>query len=311
MVNGSLSPRGNELRGHFAMLLFSALVAGSFSLGARIANDIDPVALTAVRFVLAAGLMGGAALTMGAMPRGTFRAPWRYAVTGGLFAFYFVMMFEGLKTAAPVSTAAVFTLTPLMAAGFGWWVMSQKATSGILVALILGGIGALWVIFRGDLGAFLSLEIGRGEVIYFVGCISHALYIPIVQKLGRGEGVFAFAFGTLSIGAALLLVIGMTRIAATDWSALPWLVWVGLGYLVVFASFASISLLQYASMRLKAAKVMAYTYLTPSFVILWEVMLAGDLPPGTVLPGIGLTVIALLILLREGRLSPVARASGT
>ena len=125
------------------------------------------------------------------------------------------------------------------------------------------------------------------------------------------EEVLFFTFGTLSIGAALLLVIGMTRIAATDWSALPWLVWVGLGYLVVFASFASISLLQYASMRLKAAKVMAYTYLTPSFVILWEVMLAGDLPPGTVLPGIGLTVIALLILLREGRLSPVARASGT
>ena len=309
MVDVARSPRGEELRGHLAVLAFSALVAGSFSLGARIANDIDPVALTAVRFVLAAGLMGGAALAMGRMPRGTFRAPWRYAVTGGLFAFYFVMMFEGLKTASPISTAAVFTLTPLMAAGFGWWVMSQKTTPGMSLALALGGVGALWVIFRGDLSAFLTLEIGTGEAIYFVGCIAHALYIPTVQRLGRGEGVFAIAFGTLSVGSALLLVLGLPRIAATEWTALPWLVWVGLGYLVFFASFASISLLQYASMRLKAAKVMAYTYLTPSFVILWEVLLDGSLPSTMVLPGLALTVVALVILLREGRLSPAARPS--
>lgn len=310
MVTAALSPRGEELRGHLAMLAFSALVAGSFSLGARIANDIDPVALTAVRFVLAAGLMGGAALAMGRMQRGTFRAPWRYAITGGLFAFYFVMMFEGLKSAAPVSTAAVFTLTPLMAAGFGWWVMSQKTTPGMWLALVVGGFGALWVIFRGDLGAFLSLEIGRGEAIYFVGCIAHALYIPTVQRLGQGEGVFAFAFGTLAVGSVLLLFLGLPRIAATDWTGLPWLVWAGLGYLVVFASFASISLLQFASMRLKAAKVMAYTYLTPSFVILWEVTLDEALPPAMVLPGLALTVVALAILLREGRSSSAARPSG-
>ena len=56
---------------------------------------------------------------------------------------------------------------------------------------------------------------------------------------------------------------------------------------------------------------MAYTYLTPSFVILWEVVLAGRLPTLMVLPGIGLTVVALTILLREGALSPVADRSGS
>jgi hypothetical protein len=41
-------------RGHLAMLAFSALIAGSFSLGGQIANDIDPAALNAVRFTIAA-----------------------------------------------------------------------------------------------------------------------------------------------------------------------------------------------------------------------------------------------------------------
>lgn len=33
--------------GHLAMLTFSALVAGSFSLGGQVANEIDPAALNA------------------------------------------------------------------------------------------------------------------------------------------------------------------------------------------------------------------------------------------------------------------------
>jgi hypothetical protein len=36
------------------MLAFSALIAGSFSLGGQIANEIDPAALNAVRFTIAA-----------------------------------------------------------------------------------------------------------------------------------------------------------------------------------------------------------------------------------------------------------------
>ena len=132
-----------------------------------------------------------------------------------------------------------------------------------------------------------------------------------IAMLGRGEGVFAFAFGTLGVGAAVLMVLGAPRLLATDWASLPWLVWLCLGYLVIFASFGSISLLQYGSMRLKAAKVMAYTYMTPTFVLLWELALTGRLPTAIVLPGIALTVVALLILLREGQVSPVPRPFGS
>ena len=40
-------------RGHLAMLAFSALVAGSFSLGAMAARFVSPSALTVARFALA------------------------------------------------------------------------------------------------------------------------------------------------------------------------------------------------------------------------------------------------------------------
>ncbi|MCB2159334.1 MAG: EamA family transporter, partial [Rhodobacteraceae bacterium] len=103
-----------HLRGHLAMLVFSLCIAGSFSLGSLVANRIDPVVLTAARFVLGAAIMGAAAAATGTFRRRAWVAPWRYLVLGGLFAVYFVLMFEGLKTARPVQAAAVFTLTPVM-----------------------------------------------------------------------------------------------------------------------------------------------------------------------------------------------------
>ncbi|MGA9254771.1 MAG: DMT family transporter [Roseobacter sp.] len=291
-----LTPR---LWGHAAMLLFSALVAGSFSLGAQVANDIAPLALNAVRFWLAAGLIGLALVAGAGIPRDAFRASWRYGVLGGLFGAYFVLMFEGLKTAEPVSAAAVFTLTPVISAFFGWMLLRQVTTPRMALALAIGACGAVWVIFRADLAALRAFEIGRGETIYFVGCICHAVYTPLVRKLNRGEPVLVFTFGTLLGGGIVLSVFGARDLVATSWSTLPPMVWLTLGYVTVFASAASVWLLQTATLRLPSAKVMAYTYLVPSWVIVWETAQGKALPSAWVWGGVVLTMLALALLLRD------------
>ena len=286
-------------QGHMAMLAFSALVAGSFSLGALAAPFVDPGALSALRFLLAGVLVGLAALVTTGLPRAAWRSPWRYPVLGALLSSYFVLMFEGLKTAPPVSAAAVFTLTPLMAAGFGWLLLRQRLTGRMSLALAIGAAGALWVIFRADLSALMAMEIGRGEVVYFLGCVAHALYAPMVRKLNRGEPAVVFTFGMMVAGTVLLTAYAWPAIRATDWAALPGIVWVTLVYVAVAASALTFVLLQYATLRLPAAKVMAYTYLVPSWVILWEIALHGAVPAGLVLVGVVMTMLALWLLLKE------------
>lgn len=288
-----------HLQGHASMLLFSALVAGSFSLGSMAANEISPAAFTAARFGIAAGAIGLLAVMQGKITRSILVAPWRYVVLGGLFGMYFVLMFEGLKTAQPVSAAAVFTLTPIMSAVFGYMLMRQVTTPRMALALALGGAGALWVIFRADLAALRSFEVGRGEIVYFWGCVAHALYTPMVRKLNRGESAVSFTLGMLITGTVMLVVWSWGDIRATDWAALPGIVWITLFYVALFASAATFLLLQFATLRLPSAKVMAYTYLTPSWVILWQVALGKGAPAPIVLGGIGITVIALVLLLRD------------
>ncbi len=292
--------RAKEIKaGHLAMLAFSALVAGSFSLGAMAAPYVSPAALTVLRFALAGSLVGAAALATTGIPRSTWVAPWRYLVLGGLLAAYFVLMFKGLQTAEAISTAAVFTLTPIMAAGFGWLLLRQVTTPRMAFALTVGAMGALWVIFRADLAALLKFQIGKGEILYFWGCVAHAIYAPMVRKLNRGEPAVVFTFGMMVAGFLLLLLWGWRDVLATDWAALPAIVWICLIYVSVAASSMTFVLLQYATLRLPSAKVMAYTYLVPSWVILWEIALGRTPPPALVLGGVALTILALLMLLRD------------
>ncbi|WP_407494547.1 DMT family transporter [Pseudooceanicola sp. MF1-13] len=285
--------------GHLAMLAFSALVAGSFSLGVLAAPYIEPAALNVVRFVIAAVIVGTAAALTTGIPRSAFQGFWRYLLMGGVFGTYFVLMFEGLKTADPVAAAAVFTLVPVMAAGFGWLLLRQITTPRMAMALMIGAIGALWVIFRADIEALLGFEIGRGELIYFWGCVAHAIYTPLVPKLNRGEPAIVFTFGMLCGAIIMVGAYGAQDIMATDWLALPGIVWITIFYVAICASAMTFVLMQYASLRLPSAKVMAYTYLVPSWVILWEIAKGSGLPPLAILAGVVLTILSLILLLKD------------
>ena len=285
---------------HAAMLAVSALVAGSFSLGAMAAPHIAPLALTTLRFALAAVVLWAFLRFRGERaPAVAFHALWRYILLGGLFSLYFVLMFEGLKTARPVSAAAVYATTPLVTAGFGWLLLGQRPSVRMAVAVWIAGLGALWVIFRADIAALLSFQLGRGEAIYFLGCVAHSLYIPLIRILNRGESALVFTLGTV-IGAMVgLTLAGLPALVATDWAALPPIVWITIVYTAVFATAASFALTQFASLRIPAANVMAYTYLVPVWVILWEIALGAGGPPVMILPGIALILLALIAMLGE------------
>ena len=288
---------GNELRGHLAMLAFSGLVAGSFALGVKVANDITPAAFTLIRFVIAVSILATVLLIKTEFTKKVFKAPWRFFVLGGCIAIYFVLMFEGLKIASSVSLAAVFTFAPLLSGLFCYILVRQKMSLSIFTALIIGAIGALWVVFEGNFQRLIMLEFGLGEMIFFCGVVFHALYTPLSRKLNRGESPLGFAFAT-TLGATILMIFyGIGDVYQTDLLNLSWMVWLTLFYTALFASALTFFLIQYATLVLPSSKVMAYTYLVPSWALMWELGLGQNISIYNIGLGILLTIFALVILL--------------
>ena len=287
----------DALRGHAAMLLFAVLISVSFTLGDLAVPYIDPAPLTVARFALAVAVMG--ALAARQIRPSHFRAPWRYPVLGGLMAAYFILMFEALKITDPVSTGAVFTLTPIMSALFGYVLMRQITTPVMAVSLALAGAGAVWVVFRGDVHAILGFRVGLGEQIFFVGCCAHALYTPLVRLTRRDEPVLVYTFATLCGGFLVTALWGAGEVLATDWARLPGVAWVCVVYLGIVTTAVTFLLVQYATLRLPAAKVMAYGYLVPSLVIVQEGLLGHGWVAAPVWLGVAGTGMALLLLLKD------------
>ena len=291
----AVAPRERWLA-HGAMLAFSALIAGSFSSGALAVPYIHPIPLNAVRFVLASAIMGVVAFratrTRFALPP----APWRFGVMGVLMAAYFVTQFIALTMTQPVATSAVYTLVPLMTEVTAWLILRQRSSPVVLLSLLLAAIGAVWVIFHGDLEALLGFDLGRGELIYFVGCVAYAIYTPLLRRFSRGEPSLVLSFWTLTASAICIMLCGIPDILATDWLHLPAVVWWVVLYLAVGSTAICFFLIQFASLRLPAPKVIAYGYLTPAFVIVLEAVAGHGLPSLSVIAGAAVTVLGLVVL---------------
>ncbi|MBT8423560.1 MAG: DMT family transporter [Boseongicola sp.] len=283
-------------QGHFAMLAFSLLVSLSFFFGHFIAPDIDPGALMALRFALATVFLLAVLKALG-VPVVLARF-WRFALIGGCMAAYFITMFEALRLTTAVSTAAVFTLTPLLAVCFGWVLLNQRTGPWVVAALLIGGAGAVWVIFRADLEALLRLEIGPGEAIFFFGTLAHGAVPALVRRLCVDVTPLQSSFATTLGALTVTCVYAFPALIETNLSSLPQRVWWVMAYLAIVTTAGTFFLLQYASKRLPGSKVMAYTYLVPSWVIFWEVVALSRWPAPAIFAGILATIVALLMLLR-------------
>lgn len=288
--------RRDRVLAHFAMMGFVAMIAFGFTLSALIRTDITTVPLNASRFMFGTLIMGAAAFLGARLPAKLPVASWRFGVLGLLSAIYFITMFIALTLTAPIVTSAVFTLIPLMAAAMAFVLMRQKAGPPVMLSLLFAAAGSVWVIFKGDFGAILAFDIGRGEAIFFGGCVCYALYTVLLRRLNRGEPSLVASFWTLLATTLWVVIFGFHDLATTDWLHLPALVWWVILYLSIFPTAVTFFLVQFAALRLPSAKVIAYGYLTPAFVILFEGLAGHGWPTLSVVAGALVTVLGLVVL---------------
>ena len=287
-----------EILGHGAMLLFSLCVSVSYILGALVANDIEPGAITAARFLIGAIVMGTLLFFSKSFKKEDFKKPWRFFVLGLSIVIYFVLMFEALKTASSLSLAVVFTLTPFIALFLEHFLKKKVTLKGFL-AISLGAIGAIWVIFEGNLKNLLAFKIGYGELLFFWGCVGHALYAILIPILNKGENAASQTLGTLSAGFLILILIFTNDVLGTNWLSLSPLIWITIVYLATIATAFTFFLIQFAAKRISASKVMAYTYAVPFWVALAEIVINSRFPNSNIIFGGLIIAFALSMLISD------------
>ena len=290
-------PSKSIASGHMAMLMFSLLVSGSFVLGSIIANLISPDLVTFLRFLIAFIAIAILILYQSKFCFLKYLSIGRSLILGALISIYFITMFEGLKTASSTSMAVVFTLTPLLAGFFDLIFSNRVMSKKVWITVVVAAIGALWIIFDGNIQNFINFKVGYGEKLFFIGCICHALYAALIPKFNNGEPAIIQTFGTLISGIIILGLFSNKEIIYHSWIDFPVIVLLTILYLAIFATAASFFLIQYSAVRLSSIKVMAYTYAVPIWVVLLQIIFLQQLPNKITFVGAFVILVSLLILL--------------
>ncbi len=288
------------------MLTYALLVSTSFPVGSFAIQWVDPVVVTLLRFSLATVLFGILLARSDQLRMVGARDLLRYATVSATIVIFFVLMFESLRYTDPVSTGALFTVSPLLTAGTSWVLLRKRTRPSELAFLLLGAAGAVWVVFDGQLSVLLSLSLDHGEWIFLLATLSYATYVPLIKRLHRGEPALVMTFWTLATGTLLLAVLGAPRWATVSWSAPPE-AYGFIAYLAIFPTAITFAIAQYAGTRIAPTRVMAYTYLTPSFVVLIEALRGQGWPSWSMSIGVLITCSVTLGLQRAASATPTPR----
>ncbi len=280
---------------HSIMIFCALLVSTSFTVGKAVADGLDPAVLTLVRFILATLFLTPYMIITQRM-QFSFSLLWRCGLISLSLVIFFWCMFLSLRYTTALNTSVIFTLVPSIAGFYAIILVKEQLNRAKLIALGCGVVGAVWVIFQGDFSLFLAMQWNRGDIIFFGGCFAMGLYTPLVQLLHRGEPMVVITYWVLITGSVWLLLVSGHQLNTIDWSGVPLSIWFGVSYLALFTTVISFFLTQYSIPYIGPTRVMAYSYLYPTLVLLIDMLLGKGWPGVGVLPGVLIVLSAMFVL---------------
>ncbi len=281
---------------HGLMFVTAGLVSTSFTVGKAIADCMDPIVLTLIRFWVAVIIF----LPYVKNKHGLTVPPYcdllRYGAISLTMVVFFVLMFFSLQYTTALNAGVIFTLVPGISGLFSWVLLRERLGKYNLVSLMIAMFGAVWVLFDGDIKVLLALQLNKGDLIFAAGCLSIALYTPLVKLLYRGESMTVMTFWILVTGCGWLLLPALPKLFVLSWPTVTVSVWVAIVYLAVFCTVITFFLSQLATLHLGPTRVMAYSYLYPPMILVIDWASGHGVPPFSSLPGIIIIILAMFVV---------------
>lgn len=236
-------------------------------------REIDPLAFTAVRFLLAAMLMVLIVLLLeGRVTVARSDLPKVIAIGVLGVGLYQILFSVGLKYTTASNSALLIATAPIFTALFAAATRQERITLRQAFGILLSFVGVVLLVRAngGELG--FSWESIKGDVLSLLAAMAAAgsavLAKPVLQKY---SSLRVMTLGVLS-AAILLLLFGSQPLLAQDWAQVSWRAWSALGYSIVFATVIAFVIWFRGIGELGPTRTAAYGYLIPLVAVLVAVI---------------------------------------
>lgn len=257
-----------------AAVLAAALIwSSSFAVTKVVLAEVPPMTVGALRFVLAAAILGLMVHTRRDVRLPTPRQRMRLGGAGLLgITIYFALENAGVDLASAtdatliVAAYPIITMVPEILCGRARF--SATRFAGMLVA-----IAGVWLVVRGQAGAGGDHHL-LGVVMLLAGGVVWAVYNLVAQRDDSGASPIVVTYYQTLAGAGGFVLLSMFE--ADRWSVPSGANLMRIGFLAALCSVAAFLLYNYGLRRLDPSAAVNLLNIVPVAGLAWAVLLAGE-----------------------------------
>ena len=268
------APRSGALRVHLALLLVQLFFGGFHVVAKAVLAQMEPLALAAIRVAVASPILAVMAWRHDRVLPAAREMP-RLALLGSLGIFANQILFiTGLKHTTATNASILMTSLPVFAVATAAILGIEKIGPRRLAGIVLSVAGALVMVnplrFEGGQGAAL------GNTLILLNALAYALFLvlqrPVLARI-PWRTLIAWSF---LWGGAGIVIVGTPALARLDWAAVPAGTWLGVAYIILFATVFAYAVNTWAVRRSSPALVAAYGTLQPLVATLLAATFLGE-----------------------------------
>ncbi|MEQ9866113.1 DMT family transporter [Pectobacterium aroidearum] len=181
----SSSPHFSSAAVFFMFVIPPLLWAGNFIVGRAIRNDVPPVTLTLVRWIVALAI-----ILPFALPHIRRDLPLYYRHAGRIIAVslsgvaaFSLLVYVGLHHTSGTNALLLNSCVPVLIMLFSALFFGGRLTGRQCAGLLVSCCGVLAIIFKGDPGGFLQLVFSSGDLLLLAAMSCFAFYTLWLRKM--------------------------------------------------------------------------------------------------------------------------------
>jgi len=208
-------------------------------------------------------------------------------------AVYNTLFMAGLALVEASRAALIVPTNPAFTALFAALLLKERLGATRAVGIAFSVLGALWVLAKGDPGAFVHMSFGLGELI-LVACIfiwsAYTLLARIALSALPALALTAYVMTAGAVALALPAALEQGSLAGATWQA-----WAALGYLIVFGTVLPFLWFNEGVKALGAARAAQFINLVPPIAVAESVLILGEPMTPALYVGAALVVVGLYL----------------
>jgi drug/metabolite transporter (DMT)-like permease len=203
----------------------------------------------------------------------------------------------GLARTSAAHTALIVALGPVMVLVLSR-MLRMEALTLLKSADILLAFCGVAVLTTGKGGGGNGAH-WQGDLLAFGGSAVFAYFTILVKKAAVQSDALTLNTIVFTLGSVLMLPFTASELLAVRWSAMPYLAWWSLAYMVIVGSVLAYMLFAFALAELSASRVAAFNYLQPLIAISLGVWMLGEKVTSGLIAGGALILVGLYLTERE------------